>query len=137
MNFATCYLVTMVLSIRLLNQVLMKLVYLMILLMTCDALTEIGSLKYLNMYLFFTSILGIMGKEYSFSDGRPGTALARARFGTTRQGTDTIGTAAHRVVADSATVPSWQPRHGPSRSETCHAVSFGPVALQCPCQPRR
>ena len=73
------------LSIRLLDQVFMELVYLMILLMTCDALAEIGSLKYLNMYLFFASILGIMGKEYSFSDGRPGTALARARLGTTRQ----------------------------------------------------
>jgi len=51
------------LSIRLLDQVFMKLVYLMILLMTCDALAEIGSLKYLNMYLFFASILGIMGKD--------------------------------------------------------------------------
>jgi len=35
----------------------------MILLMTCDALAEIGSLKYLNMYLFFASILGTMGKD--------------------------------------------------------------------------
>jgi len=52
-NFATCYLLTMDLSIRLLDHVFMELVYLMILLMTCDALAEIGSLKYLNMYLFF------------------------------------------------------------------------------------
>jgi len=50
------------LSIRLLDQVFMELVYLMILLMTCDALAEIRSLKYLNMYLFFASIIGIMGK---------------------------------------------------------------------------
>ena len=63
MNFATCYLVTMNLSIRLHDQVFMKLVYLMILLMSCDALAEIGSLKYLNMCLFFVSILGIMGKD--------------------------------------------------------------------------
>jgi len=41
----------------------MELVSLMILLMTCDALAEIGSLKYLNMYLFFASILGMMGKD--------------------------------------------------------------------------
>ena len=40
-----------------------ELVYLMILLMTCDALAEIGSMKYLNMYLFFASILGTMGKD--------------------------------------------------------------------------
>jgi hypothetical protein len=51
------------LSIRLLDQVFIKLVYLMILLMTCDALAKIGSLKHLNMYLFFASILGIMGKD--------------------------------------------------------------------------
>jgi len=51
------------LSIRLLDQVFMELVYLMILLMTCDALVEIGSLKYLNMYLCFASILGTMGKD--------------------------------------------------------------------------
>ena len=63
MNFATCYLVMMDLSIRLLDQVFVELVYLMILLMTCGALTEIGSLKYLNMYLFFANILGIMGKD--------------------------------------------------------------------------
>jgi len=62
-NFATCYLVTKDLSIKLLDQVFMELVYLMILLMTCDALAEIGSLKYLNMYLFFASILTIMGKD--------------------------------------------------------------------------
>jgi hypothetical protein len=49
------------LSIRLLDQVFMELVYLMILLMTCDALAEIRSLEYLNMYLFFTSILGNHG----------------------------------------------------------------------------
>jgi len=41
----------------------MELVYLMVLLMTCDALAKTGSLKYLNMYLFFASILGIMGKD--------------------------------------------------------------------------
>jgi len=41
----------------------MELVYLMILLMTCDALAEIRSLKYLNIYLFFTSIFGIMDKD--------------------------------------------------------------------------
>jgi hypothetical protein len=41
----------------------MELVYLMILLMTYDTLAEIGSLEYLNMYLFFTSILRIMGKK--------------------------------------------------------------------------
>ena len=35
----------------------------MILLMTYDALAEIGSLKYLNIYLFFASILEIMGKD--------------------------------------------------------------------------
>jgi hypothetical protein len=35
----------------------------MILLITCDALAEIGSLKYLSMYLLFASILGIMGKD--------------------------------------------------------------------------
>jgi len=51
------------LSIRLLDQVFMELVYLMILLITCDALAEIRSMKYLNMYLFFVSILGIMGKD--------------------------------------------------------------------------
>jgi len=51
------------LSIKLLDQVFMELVYLMILLMTCGALAEIGSLKYLNMYLFFASILAIMGKD--------------------------------------------------------------------------
>jgi hypothetical protein len=37
----------------------MELVYLMILLISCDALAEIRSLKYLNMYLVFVSILGI------------------------------------------------------------------------------
>lgn len=41
----------------------MELVYLMVLLMTCDALAEIGSLKNLNMYLFYASILGIMCKD--------------------------------------------------------------------------
>ena len=51
------------LSIRLLDQVFMKLIYLMILLMTYVALAEIGSLKYLNIYLFFASIFGIMGKD--------------------------------------------------------------------------
>ena len=51
------------LSIRLLDQVFMELVYLMILLMTCDALAEIRSMKYLNIYLFFASIFGIMGKD--------------------------------------------------------------------------
>jgi len=51
------------LSIKLLDQVLMELVYLMILLMTYDALAEIRSLEYLNMYLFFASILIIMDKD--------------------------------------------------------------------------
>ena len=51
------------LSIRLLDRVFMELVYLMILLMTCDVLAKIENLKYLNMYLFFASILGIMGKD--------------------------------------------------------------------------
>jgi len=41
----------------------MELVYLMILLIIWDALAEIRSLKYLNMYLFFVSILRIMGKD--------------------------------------------------------------------------
>jgi hypothetical protein len=35
----------------------------MISLMTCDDFAEIESLKYLNMYLFFTSILEIIGKD--------------------------------------------------------------------------
>ena len=35
----------------------------MILLITCDVLAEIRSLKYLNMYLLFVSILEIMGKD--------------------------------------------------------------------------
>jgi hypothetical protein len=73
------------------------------------------------------------GEDYSFPDGPPDMALARARLDMARQGTGTIGTAARRAVPDSATMPSWQPRHGPIRSETCHAVPFGPVALQCPC----
>jgi len=53
------------LSIRLFDQVFMELIYLMILLMTCDAFAEIGRLKYLNMYLFFASIFGIMSKNNS------------------------------------------------------------------------
>jgi len=78
-----------------------------------------------------------MIEGYSFPDGPPGTTLARARLGTARQGAGTIGTEARRAVPDSATVPSWQPRHDLIRSETCRAVLFGLVALQCPCQPRR
>ena len=44
-------------------------------------------------------------QAYSFPNGTPGTARARARHGTARLGTGTIGTAARRAVPDSANVP--------------------------------
>jgi hypothetical protein len=72
------------LSIRLLDQVFMELVYFMILLMICDALAEIGSLKYLNMYLFFASILGIMGKDnHGLSVTRVGKRMGKNCYSCT------------------------------------------------------
>jgi hypothetical protein len=51
--------------------------------------------------------------DYSFPNVPPGTAWARARLGTARRGTGTVGTAARRAVPDSAAVPNARPRHGP------------------------
>jgi len=78
----------------------------------------------------------VLLQNYSFPNGPPGTARARARHGTARLGTGTAGTAACRAVPDSANVPWWWPRHGTIKHKPCRAVPTGPMALQCPCQPR-
>jgi hypothetical protein len=62
--------------------------------------------------------------SYSFPNGPPGTARARARRGTARRGTALCGTAARRAVPDSAAAA--QARHYGGSSVPCRAAA-GPT----------
>jgi hypothetical protein len=69
----------------------------------------------------------IFSGNYSFPNGRPGTA----RLGTTRS-----DPRACRVVPDSAAVPSVRHGHGTMDSIACRAGPFVTAARSCSCRPR-
>jgi hypothetical protein len=72
------------------------------------------------------------GSQYSFPNGPPGTAQARARPGTARRGTTLCGTTTRHAVPDSATVPRSQPKHGPMAwQQSGHPVPPGQLEAAC------
>jgi hypothetical protein len=74
--------------------------------------------------------------QYSFPNGRSGTARHGHGPGTARLGTARSGPRACRAMPDSATVPSTRHGHGTIDSGACRAEPFGTAARLCSCRPR-